>query len=164
MENINYESVMQALPAREGLPPRMTPSNPQEQLEQFPEDWIWIEQLAAFAFALPHVVERETLIAPDGSRALHLVEQVTANAEAFLIGREFAHIHNPPIGSMHAMLPEPYRGLALEKGWIVRHPFAIRGIGPSAAVFIYAPRNAQELEWAKLLLSISHAWACGKLA
>ena len=31
---------------------------------------------------------------------------------------------------MHLMLPQPYRDLALQKGWILRHPFAMRGIGP----------------------------------
>jgi hypothetical protein len=64
---------------------------------------------------------------------------------------------------MHATLPEPYRSLALKKGWVLRHPFAVRGIGPSAAVFIFAPRNQQELRWARLLLEISHAYASGKL-
>jgi hypothetical protein len=143
----------------------MTPANPQEQLEQFPEDWQVIVELAAHAFALADVVERPTQIAPDGSRALNLTESVPANSEAFLVGREFAGIHNPPIGSMHATLPEPYRSLALKKGWVLRHPFAaVRGIGPRAAVFIFAPRNQQELQWAKLLLEISHASANGTIA
>jgi hypothetical protein len=37
---------------------------------------------------------------------LTLADSVLANADGFLIDREFAHIHNPPIGSMHATLPE----------------------------------------------------------
>jgi hypothetical protein len=159
----DYLATMQTLPEREGPAPRMTPANPQEQLEQFPADWQLIVELATHAFALPNIVEKPTQIAPDGSRALTLAESVPANSEAFLVGREFAHIHNPPIGSMHATLPEPYRSLALEKGWVLRHPFALRGIGPSSAVFIFAPRNQQELQWAKLLLELSHAWASGKL-
>ncbi|MDS4015417.1 MAG: DUF5519 family protein [Candidatus Accumulibacter sp.] len=160
----DYLSALKALAPRAGLPARMSANIPQEQLDQFPPDWGVIEQLAAYAFALPEVVERPTQIAPDGSRALHLADGVPANREAFLVGREFAHIHNPPIGSMHAMLPEPFRGLAIDQGWVVRHPFAIRGSGPQGAVFIYAPRDAGELEWAKLLLAIAHAWACGRLS
>ncbi len=163
MNRQDYLAKMRVLPEREGAVPRMTLANPQEQLEQFPEDWQVIVDLAAHAFALADVMERPTQIAPDGSRALNLAESVPANSEAFLVGREFAHIHNPPIGSMHATLPEPYRSLALKKGWVLRHPFAVRGIGPRAAVFIFAPRNQQELQWAKLLLEISHAWANGTI-
>lgn len=33
---------MRILPARKGPLPRMTPANPQEQLEQFPPDWTLI--------------------------------------------------------------------------------------------------------------------------
>lgn len=163
MNRQDYLAKMRVLPEREGAVPRMTLANPQEQLEQFPEDWQVIVDLAAHAFALADIMERPTQIAPDGSRALNLAESVPANSEAFLVGREFAHIHNPPIGSMHATLPEPYRSLALKKGWVLRHPFAVRGIGPRAAVFIFAPRNQQELQWAKLLLEISHAWANGTI-
>ncbi len=163
MTNQDYLTRMQALPDREGPAPRMTLATPQEQLEDVPADWQLIVELAAHAFALPHVVERPTRIAPAGSRALTLADSVHANAAAFLIDREFAHIHNPPIGSMHATLPEPYRSLAIKKGWVLRHPFAVRGIGPSAAVFIFAPRDQQELQWARLLLELSHAWATGQL-
>jgi hypothetical protein len=163
MPRHDYWTRMQALPDREGLAPRMTLATPQEQLEHFPDDWQLIVELAAYAFALPHVVERPTRIAPDGSRALTLADSVLANADGFLIDREFAHIHNPPIGSMHATLPEPYRNLAIKKRWVLRHPLAVRGIGPSAAVFVFAPRNQQELQWARLLLDVSHAWASGQL-
>ncbi len=149
-----------ALPAREGRPPRMTPANPQEQLEQFPEDWGLIERLCKFGFALPGVVERPTRIAPDGSRAMTLRAGLPGNPDAFLVAREFAHVHNPPVGSLHMTMPPPARDLAVSKGWALRHPFAVRGIGPAGAVFVYAPRDEDELRAATLLLEISHAWAC----
>lgn len=152
------------LPARSGPVPRMTPTNPQEQLEQFPADSRLIETLAAHAFSLPGVVERPTQVAPDGSRALTLAPTVSLNRCAVMVDREFAHIHNPPIGSMHLMLPQPHRTLALEKQWVLRHPFAVRGWGPEGTVFVFAPRDAQELQWVKALLSVSHAWASGVLA
>jgi hypothetical protein len=151
------------LAARQGPPPRMTPANPQEQLEQFPPDWRIVQRLADFAFALPHVVERPTQIAPIGSRAMWLTTDIPGNPEAFLVGREFAHIHNPPIGSMHVTLPEPYRSRAIAKGWAIRHPFAVRGLGPADAVFVFAPRDETELAWASLLLEISHGNACEAL-
>lgn len=49
------------------------------------------------------------------------------NEDAVMVGREFAYIHNPPVGSMHLMLPQSVRYLALRKHWVLRHPFAVRG-------------------------------------
>ena len=56
----DYLVTMQTLPEREGPAPRMTPANPQEQLEQFPADWQLIVELATHALALPNVVEQPT--------------------------------------------------------------------------------------------------------
>lgn len=153
--------LLHALPARSGQLPRMTPANPQEQLDQHPPQWSLIERLAAHAFALPGVIEQPTQVAPDGSRALTLAPHLPIEPRAVMVGREFAHIHNPPTGSMHLMLPQPWRDLALERRWALRHPFAVRGWGPEATVFVFAPRDDQELQWAQALLSVSHAWASG---
>jgi phospholipase/carboxylesterase len=161
---MTYLSQIQTLPPRRGQRPPMTPANPQEQLDQFPEDWSVIEELLAFAFSLEDVVEQATRIAPEGSRALTLPAPTNADRNAFLIDREFAHVHNPPVGSMHMTLPEPFRAVAIDKGWAVRHPFAITNRGTPDAVFVYAPRDREELQWAKLLLEISHAYARGTLA
>jgi phospholipase/carboxylesterase len=152
------------LPVRQGPAPRMTPNNPQEQLEQFPSDWGLIEQLGAYAFQLDRVVERPTQIAPPGSRALTLDDHdATADRHAFMVDLEFAHIHNPPIGSMHLTLPQALRDAAIERGWALRHPLAVRGIVSPDVVFVYAPRDATELAAAKSLLEASHAYARGHL-
>ncbi|MBL8326860.1 MAG: hypothetical protein JNJ89_18065 [Rubrivivax sp.] len=142
----------------------MTPANPQEQLDQFPPDWRLIERLAEHGFSLPMVVERPTQVAPDGSRALTLDGSVPMEPQAVMVGREFAHIHSAPVGSMHLMLPQAASELALGKRWVLRHPFAVRGWGPEGTVFVFAPRDEHELEWAKALLSVSHAWASGAVA
>jgi Family of unknown function (DUF5519) len=153
------------LPARHGPAPRMTPHNPQEQLEQFPGDWGLIEQLAAHAFGLDRVVERPTQIAPPGSRALTLDDHdATPDRHAFMVDLEFAHIHNPPIGSMHLTLPKALREVAIERGWALRHPLAVRGVVSPDVVFVFAPRDAAELAAAELLLEASHAYARGRLA
>lgn len=154
---------LSALPARPGPLPPMTPANPQEQLAQFPPKWELIEQMAAHGFALPGVIERPTQVAPDGSRALTLAPGLPLEPDAVMVGREFAHIHNPPIGSMHLMLPQPWRDLALDKHWVLRHPFAESGWGPEGTVFMFAPRNDEELLWGMALLSVAHAWASGAL-
>ena len=159
MEKIDLHYLNQ-LPARQGAAPRMMPFIPQEQLEQFPSDWQIIEQLAAFAFALPYVVEKPTGIAPDGSRALTLApEYIGSHSSALMVGGEFAHIHNPPIGSMHLTLPKDVWSLALDKGWILRHPFSVMGRASPDVVFVYAPRNSEELEWVKALLLASYQYA-----
>jgi Family of unknown function (DUF5519) len=148
------------LPSRKGEPPSMTPTHPQEQLEQFPEDWGVIEQLAAHAFSLARVVERPTHIAPPGSRALTLNrEDASHHSNAFMVDLEFAHIHNPPVGSMHLTLPAEIRDAAIAKGWALRHPLAIRNIVSPDVVFVFAPRNDEELAWAKLLIEASHTYA-----
>jgi hypothetical protein len=119
------------LPARQGPPPRMTPTNPQEQLEQFPSDWRIIGRLVEYAFTLSHVVERPTQIAPPGSRALTLNhDDATENRDA-----------------------------AMKKGWVLRHPLAVRNIVSPDVVFVFAPRDEEELGWAKLLLDASHLFA-----
>jgi hypothetical protein len=160
-----YLNEIQNLPSRRGPAPRMTPHNPQEQIEQFPSDWGLIEQLAAHAFRLDRVVERPTQIAPPGSRALTLDDHdATLDRHAFMIDLEFAHIHNPPIGSMHLTLPKELRDAAMGRGWALRHPLAITGIVSPDVVFVFAPRDAAELAAAKLLLEASHAYARGRLA
>lgn len=147
------------LPARYGPPPEMTPANPQEQLSQQPADGHWAAALTAFGLALPAVVARPTLVAPDGALAFTLAAGVPLNPLAVMAGREFAHLHQAPRASLHMMLPAPARAILLAKGWGVRHPFAERGLGPVATVFVYAPRDAEELVRVQALLALSHAWA-----
>ena len=155
-----YIALINELAPRIGPPPLMTPTNPQEQLEQFPTDWTIIENLAAFASSLANVVERPTLIAPPGSRALTFdVNNASENRKAFMVDLEFAHIHNPPIGSMHLTLPEPIRRLAIKKKWALRHPLAVREMVSPDVTFVFAPRDLDELKWAKLLLEVAHAYA-----
>ena len=148
------------LPWRSGPQPHMTPSNPQEQLEQFPADWSVIENLTSYAFSLANVVERPTQIAPPGSRALTFdALNATDNPDSFMVGLEFAYIHNPPIGSMHLTLPKKIRDLEIDKGWALRHPLAARGVVSPDVTFVFAPRSQDELMWAQGLLAAAHVFA-----
>ena len=162
MNSIDLLHALEARLPREGPAPRMTPANPQEQLDQFPNDWSLIERLASFAFALDRVIEQPTRIAPPGSRALTLdAADANPDTRAFLIDHEFAHIHNPPIGSLHLTLPRALRELAVRKGWALRHPLATRGMVSEDIVFVFAPRDVTELETVQSLLHASHRYACG---
>lgn len=148
------------LPTREGDRPRTTPSNPHTQLDQQPTDPRVVEELARRAFALPGVVEEPSGISVPGARALVLADgEPTGPSEAFLIGREFAHLHPSPDHSLHAMLPLNVADAAIDAGWAESHPVALRGLIPRTAVMLYAPRDDAELEVIETLVKASHDYA-----
>jgi hypothetical protein len=149
------------LQKRSGSRPRTTPTNPHTQLEQNPEREV-VEELARRVFALPGVEERPSAISVPGARALWLREDVPAGPpEAFMIGREFAHIHPMPDGSLHAALPPEVAQEAVEKGWAEQHPVARMGYIPQNVVMIYAPRNAEEIEVVAGLVVEAYRYAGG---
>ena len=148
------------LPRRVGDRPRTTPTNPHTQLDQQPTDLHWLEMLAARVFALPGVVEKPSRISVPGARALVLADdEPIGPPEAFLIDREFAHLHPAPDHSLHAMLPSETVAEAVAAGWAESHPVALRGLIPPTAVMLYAPRDEAELEVIEGLVRASHAFA-----
>jgi hypothetical protein len=149
-----------SLPKRVGDRPRTTPTNPHTQLDQQPGDLRVVEELARRAFALPGVREEPSRISVPGARALVLApDEPTGPREAFLIDREFAHLHPAPDHSLHAMLPPEIVAEAVAAGWAELHPVARRGLIPRTAVMLYAPRDEAELEVVEGLLRASHAFA-----
>jgi hypothetical protein len=149
------------LPKRSGFRPRTTPTNPHTQLEQNPEREV-VEELVMRVFALTGVEERPSAISVPGARALWLREDVAAGPpEAFVIGREFAHIHPMPDGSLHAALPPEVAQEAIRKGWAEQHPAARMGRVPQNVVMIYAPRDAQEIEVVVGLVTEAYHYAGG---
>jgi hypothetical protein len=149
-----------SLPIRAGDRPRTTPTNPHTQLDQQPSDLRWVEELARRIFALPGVVEEPSRISVPGARALVLSpDEASGPPEAFLIGREFAHLHPAPDHSLHAMLPTETVAEAVEAGWAEPHPVALRGLIPPTAVMLYAPRDEAELDVIESLVRASHAFA-----
>jgi Family of unknown function (DUF5519) len=151
---------MPSLPTRVGERPRTTPTNPHTQLDQQPTDLRWVERLADRVFALPGVVEAPSRISVPGARALVLAPgEPEGPPEAFLIDREFAHLHPAPDHSLHAMLPTETVTEAVAAGWAEPHPVALRGLIPPTAVMLYAPRDEAELEVIESLVRASHAFA-----
>ena len=149
------------LPKSSGSRPKTTPTNPHTQLEQNPEREV-VDELATRVFALPGVEERPSAISVPGARALWLREELPAGPqEAFMIGREFAHIHPMPDGSLHAALPPEVAQEALRKGWAEQHPVARMGYIPQNVVMIYAPRDAQEIEIVARLVDEAYRYASG---
>jgi hypothetical protein len=150
------------LPQRAGSRPRTTPTNPHTQLDQQPADPRLVEELARRVFALPGVVEQPSGISVPGARALVLAPEESAGPpEAFLIGREFAHLHPAPDHSAHAMLPPEVVREAVDAGWAEPHPVARMGLIPDTAVMLYAPRDDDELAVIETLLRASREFAGG---
>lgn len=149
-----------SLPVRRGDRPHTTPTNPHTQLDQQPTDLTWVEELARRIFSLPGVIEQPSRISVPGARALVLPpEEATGPPEAFLIDREFAHLHPAPDHSLHAMLPAETVTEAVAAGWAEPHPVALRGLIPPTAVMLYAPRDEAELDVIEALVRASHAFA-----
>lgn len=151
-----------SLPVRAGDRPQTTPTNPHTQLDQQPSDRRWVEELADRVFSLPGVVEEPSRISVPGARGLVLApDEPTGPPEAFLIGREFAHLHPAPDHSLHAMLPTETVEEAVAAGWAEPHPVALRGLIPPTAVMLYAPRDESELDVIEGLVRASHGFARG---
>ena len=152
---------MGTLPTRPGPRPTTTPTNPHTQLDQQPDGTEQRDRLAAAVFSLPAVREQESRISVPGARALWLDEGADGPPEAFMIEREFAHLHPGRDQSLHMMLPLPVAEAAIAAGWAELHPVARRGLLAPTAVMVYAPRDDAERAVVEELVGISHAFARG---
>ena len=124
-----------------------------------------VDELARRVFALPGVEERPSAISVPGARALWLREDLpTGPQEAFMIRREFAHIHPVPDASLHAALPPEVAQEAISKGWAEQHPVARMGYIPQNVVMIYAPSDWQEIEVVAELVVEAYPYASGVIS
>ena len=146
-----------ALPERAGPRPATIPCAPHSQTNQIPENSrqlsaILLERIAA----LDLVYTARSMRAPPGTVGL-FVEQGAAcsNRDCFLMGEEFAHVHVDDDGSLHAILPEPARTIAIEAGWAEPHPLAGQPTVSPFTVMLYAPRDLDELETVVRLVAVS---------
>jgi hypothetical protein len=130
------------------------------QLDQQPDDVGPREALVRKVFALGGVEERPSVISVPGARALWLRDDLPAGPrEAFMIEREFAHLHPAPDHSLHMALPPDLLELAVRQGWAELHPAAARGLIPQTAVMVFAPRDADEVETVAGLVEASWRFA-----
>ncbi|MHB1505332.1 MAG: luciferase domain-containing protein [Sulfobacillus sp.] len=152
----------QGLSRRPGARPKTTPTNPHQQLT----DTAPLEmqrRLAELAFLLADVEEHPSQISVPGTRALCLSRKWAAGpGEAFMIGREFAHLHPAHDGSLHLALPPQLAAEACAQGWAEVHPVARLGLIPSNVVMIYGPRDETEVQIILDLLRQSRDFAKGQ--
>ncbi len=145
---------------RPGARPSTTPTNPHTQLTQnAPADLQ--ERVFAFASSLVGVETGPSLVSVPGARALHLPAPFGGAREAFMVEREFAHLHPPSDGSLHMALPPDVVDRVIENGWAERHPLAGRHGFPANIVMVYGPRDDDELSAVEDLVRASHAFAAG---
>jgi hypothetical protein len=152
------------LSARKGTRPVTTKSLPHAQVTQHGPDDI-VDRLHAFCFALPGIENKPSGIAPLGSRALILEDSYAFNPRAFMVGREFAHIHShPDNGSMHLQLPAEDAVELIAKGWGEDHYLVSIGHLPKGLVLVFSPRNEEELVVLQTIVERSYQYATGHLA
>ena len=150
------------LPARAGTRPRTTSSNPHMQLDQQPPRAV-VDALLARLRAMPEVEVAPSLRAPPGTIGFHLPRALARGPEdAFLIGREFAHVHPDPDGSLHLILPPGLREAAIGAGWAEPHPLAGYPTISALTVMAYAPRDAAEVGLVAYLVEASRRFARGE--
>lgn len=148
-----------SLPPRSGPAPQTQGRLPHSQLTQHGPDEI-IDALHAWCFSLPDIANEESGISVPGSRALVLKPGVDGNPDAFMIGREFAHIHpKPDNGSMHLVLPVADVAEVKRTGWGEDHYLVTQGKWPPGLVMIFSPRDKDELETVKVIVGRSYAFA-----
>jgi phospholipase/carboxylesterase len=143
---------------RAGTRPRTTPTNPHTQLDQSAPPHLQ-EKVFDLARSLPGVATGPSAVSVPGARAFCLPDCMQAAREAFLIEREFAHIHPPRDGSLHMTLPPAIVDAVIGNGWAELHPLAGRHGLPGNIVMIYGPRDEGELAVVGDLVRASHAFA-----
>lgn len=144
---------------REGSRPATTPTNPHTQLTQnAPTDLQ--ERVFDFAKTLGDVVVGPSSVSVPGARAFHL-PSCGGGHGTFMVEHEFAHLHPPRDGSLHAVLSPEIVDRVIDNGWAERHPLAGKHGLPSNIVMLYGPRDEAELEIVIDLVKASWAHAHG---
>lgn len=150
------------LPQRSGPKPETTSRLPHSQLTQHGPDEI-IDKLHAWCFSLPNVDNEHSGISVPGARALVLHADTDCNHEAFMIGREFAHIHpHPDNGSMHVKLAAKDAQDVVDAGWGEAHYLVTQGHYPPGLIMVFSPRDDEELATVKKVVARSYAFATGR--
>ena len=149
------------LPQRSGPKPDTTNSLPHSQLTQHGPNHV-IDKLHDWCFSLPSVENEESGISVPGARALVLHDGTACNHEAFMVGREFAHIHpHPDNGSMHVQLPAEDAEDVIKTGWGEDHFLVTMGRWPKGLVMVFSPRDDAELDAVKKIVGRSYEFATG---
>src|ERR1700687_2305352 len=97
---------------RRGTKPLTTRANPHTQLDQNAPVGLQ-EAVFVHVSSLPGVRVGESHVSVPGARAFHLDDANSSGPYAFMVEHEFAHLHPPSDGSLHASLPPEHGELAI---------------------------------------------------
>lgn len=96
-----------------------------------------------------------------GCKALLLDDSLAlGQGEAFIMGREFAHVRAE--GSVHTALAPEWAEPLLRQGWGQVHPLALYGLIQPQSLVFYAPRDEDELGVIERILIAAYSYACGR--
>jgi hypothetical protein len=148
------------LPPRAGSRPRTSTDIPHSQLDQQPADGQHVDAILAEALTWRSVLGGPSAISVEGARALTLDASAPVGPpEAFMVGREFCHIHAQGDFSLHATLPLPLAAAAERAGWAEPHFLVQTGQVPATVVMLYAPRDEAERDVVMRLVRESYKFA-----
>jgi hypothetical protein len=156
---MSTNTATQALAPRIGQKPRTTTTNPHQQYDQHATP----EALRAALDAvkdLAGVRLGPSQRAPYGTVGLYL-DEGRGPDDAFMLGREFAHFHPIPDGSLHLTLPPGIREEAIAAGWAEPHPLAGYPTVSKQLVLIFASRTLDEAKTVAALVEASWDYARG---
>ena len=147
------------IPPRTGPQPRTTKHIPHEQLDQN-SDPVMFKKLSDWMFSQDGVREEPSGISVPGARAMVLEGREVATPRAFMIGREFAHIHPEPLpGSLHLNLAPDDADFVVAQGWGENHFLVDRGVLPPGTIMVYAPRDDDDLAVIQTIITQSMSFA-----
>lgn len=148
-----------SLSQRRGAAPETTNRLPHSQLTQHGPDEI-VQKLHDWCFGLAGVANEPSGISVPGARALVMDDSVEANSGAFMVGREFAHIHpQPDNGSMHVKVLPADASEVVKKGWGEDHYLVTQGQYPPGLVMLFSPRDEEELETIQSIVMRAYEFA-----
>lgn len=152
-------TLVEEMPLRSGPKPRTTTSNPHQQTDQFATPQALRAAIDAVR-GLPGVRLGPSMRAPRGTVGLYL-DAGKGPDKAFMLGKEFAHFHPIPDGSVHCTLPPGFREEVIAARWAEPHPLAGFDTVSEHLVMIYAPRNTEEAAIVADIVRRSHTYARG---
>ena len=147
------------LKMRIGVTPKVDGYVPHQQLEDHSSELIF-EELLEWVETLNNVTKIKSRTSVLTAIGLYIDPDIAINSKA---EREFSHINTEPgPGSFHVKLPTEDLDQIVAHKWGVYHPMSksVKGVpGKIGVALVYAPRNHDDLEVAKHILSYAYNFA-----
>ncbi|KAL3435082.1 hypothetical protein BDV09DRAFT_168533 [Aspergillus tetrazonus] len=166
----------QELPPRKGERPAMADfAVPQRQINQVPGRAIQEKLMAEYVAFLDrnaHLVDRVPSILERYTDAAHVCGRIPLTPIAREMRREICHVHGTSDHSVHVTLSPADCKRVIDAGWGQRFPlagssilrnvtFGRLGILPIEYLFIYAPRNEEEIAVVMRIIKASVQYVTG---